>query len=265
MIVPIPEGYYLIATYILSAIIGLCVGSFLNVVIYRVPLGMSVAFPASHCPKCGYKLHWYDNIPVLSYIILGGKCRNCKEHISFRYTLVELLTAALWLLCAFIFKNNLIFMICAIITCSVGVCVTFIDLEHMIIPDRFHIIMLPVAVLSIFCDEKYDYISHLIGFGAAIVVFIGIAWLGKKILKREALGGGDVKLAIVAGLLLGWQKLVLMMLVASVIGSVVMIIKRAKSGESKEIPFAPFLIFGLLVAMLFGNAIIGAYMSLITG
>lgn len=263
MIVPIPDGYYLTVTYILCAIIGLCVGSFLNVVIYRVPLGMSVAFPASHCPKCGYKLRWYDNIPVLSYVILGGKCRSCKERISFRYTLVEILTAALWLLCAFLFKDNLVYMFCAIITCSVGVCVTFIDLEHMIIPDRFHLIMLPVAVLAVFCDEKYDYVSHLIGFGLAIVVFVGIAWLGEKILKREALGGGDVKLAIVAGLFLGWQKLVLMMLVASVIGSAVMLIKRIKSGESKEIPFAPFLILGLLVAMLFGNAIIDAYMGLI--
>lgn len=265
MIFPIPDGYYLIITYVLGAIIGLCVGSFLNVVIYRVPLGMSVAFPASHCPKCGYKLRWYDNIPVLSYIILGGKCRSCKEHISFRYTLVELLTAALWVLCVYLFNDNVIYMVCAIITCSVGVCVTFIDLEHMIIPDRFHLIMLPVAVLSIFCDAEYDYISHLIGFGAAIILFIGIAWLGKKILKREALGGGDVKLAIVSGLLLGWQKLILMMLVASVVGSVVMLVKRVKNGESKEIPFAPFLVFGLLVALLVGNPIISAYAALIVG
>ena len=91
------ETVYLVFTYVLTGLLGLCIGSFLNVVIYRVPLGMSVVYPPSHCPKCDYKLKWYDNIPVLSYCLLGGKCRSCGEHISFRYTVVELANMLLWL------------------------------------------------------------------------------------------------------------------------------------------------------------------------
>ena len=101
---------------VLTALLGLCVGSFLNVVIYRVPNGMSIAMPPSHCPKCGYKLKWYDNIPVLSYIILGGKCRSCKEPISPRYTIVELLIMLLWLLG---WKNLIVMVLVASLVGSV--------------------------------------------------------------------------------------------------------------------------------------------------
>lgn len=263
MIYAIPEGYYLVVTYILSGIIGLCVGSFLNVVIYRVPLAMSLATPASHCPKCGRKIKWYDNIPVISYIILGGKCRSCKEKISFRYTAVEILNALLWLLSVYVFHDNAVYAVIAMIVSSVSICVFFIDIEHMIIPDRFHFITLPFAILSIFCDTEYDYVSHLIGFGAAAIIFIGIALIGKAWLKKDALGGGDVKLLIVYGLLLGWQKLLLTVLIASISGSVFMIIKKIKEKESREIPFAPFLVAGLIISLFFGNVIIDFYTSLI--
>ena len=102
------DEYILIVTYILAGLVGLCVGSFLNVVIYRVPNDMSLAKPASHCPKCGYVLHWYDNIPILSYLMLGGKCRKCKEHISIRYTLVEIFNMLLWLLSVYLFWEELL-------------------------------------------------------------------------------------------------------------------------------------------------------------
>ena len=100
------EHFYLICAYVLSGILGLCVGSFLNVVIYRWPNNMSIAKPSSHCPTCKYELRWYDNIPVLSYLMLGGKCRSCKTHISFRYTAVEVANTVLWLLCAFLFWRH---------------------------------------------------------------------------------------------------------------------------------------------------------------
>ena len=100
------DDYILIVTYILSGLIGLCVGSFLNVVIYRIPNNMNLSKPASHCPKCDYQLHWYDNIPVLSYLMLGGKCRKCKQPISIRYMLVELSNMLLWLLAVYLFWEN---------------------------------------------------------------------------------------------------------------------------------------------------------------
>ena len=104
------DNYIIIVTYILAGLIGLCVGSFLNVVIYRVPNGMNISKPASHCTKCGYELRWYDNIPILSYLMLGGKCRKCKEHISIRYTLVEIFNMLLWLLSVYLFLKKVLYI-----------------------------------------------------------------------------------------------------------------------------------------------------------
>ncbi len=259
----IMNEYYLIVTYILTGLIGLCVGSFLNVVIYRVPENMSLANPPSHCPQCNYRLRWYDNIPVLSYAILGGKCRSCKRHIPFRYTAVEIANAVLWLLCAFMYaESQPIYAIVSAFVCSVCICVFFIDLEHMLIFDRFQIMLAVAAVVVVFIDDKFDWISHLMGFGAATVVFVGVSLVMSKALGRDAMGGGDVKFAMCSGLLLGWQRFLLMMLIASVTGSVYMTIRKFKDGKSEEIPFGPFLSSGLVVSMLFGANIIGWYWSL---
>ena len=259
------EGYYLIVSYILIGVIGLCVGSFLNVVIYRVPEGMSLAKPDSHCPKCKYKLKWYDNIPVLSYILLGGKCRNCKAHISFRYTMVELVNMLLWLSCAFLFWKQSIPLACIyMIALSVFICVFFIDLEHKVVFDRFQLILLALGIASIFFDKSCVWYSHLIGGSVGFAVFYLVAFLFEKMAKKEGLGGGDIKLAGVAGLLLGWERLILSLLLATLPAAIVMLIaKRGKEGEDKEFPFAPFLVVGFTVALLFGEQIIGWYLSLL--
>ena len=124
------ETYYLIVTYVLFGLFGLCVGSFLNVVIYRLPNGMSLAKPNSHCPKCKYELRWYDNIPVISYLMLGGKCRSCKTHISFRYTAVELANMIMWLASALLFwERSVVMAIIYAIVSSLFICIFFIDLE----------------------------------------------------------------------------------------------------------------------------------------
>lgn len=261
----IPDGYYLIVSYILAGVIGLCVGSFLNVVIYRVPRHMSLASPPSHCPKCGYQLRWYDNIPVISYLFLKGKCRSCREPISFRYTAVELLNMLLWLLSVWRFHDHVIWMAISIIVSSAALCVCFIDLENMIIPDRFHIILAVCAVPAMLADVDFPWYSHLIGLAAAGLIFWGTACLGEKILGREALGGGDIKLAAVSGFLLGWERALLMMLIASISGSVVMLVRKRRSArkESEETPFAPFLSAGLVIAQLFGAAIIHMYIGLL--
>ena len=132
------------------AAIGLCIGSYLNVVIYRVPLKMSTAYPPSHCPGCSSPIKWYDNIPILSYIILGGKCRNCGCRISPRYMLVEAANMLLWVACALIHgPDSLPWAVISSIACSVLLCIAFIDLEHMIIPDRFQIILLVLGGIAI--------------------------------------------------------------------------------------------------------------------
>ena len=260
------NDYYLIVTYILGGILGLCVGSFLNVVIYRVPEGMSLASPPSHCPRCKYSLKWYDNIPVLSYIILGGKCRSCKTHISFRYTAVELTNTLLWLLSVYAYaKDDLPYAIICALGCSVLVCIFFIDLEHKIIPDRFQIILGLLGIAAIFFDKNTQWYSHLIGAAAGGAVFGLVAYFGSRKYGKEALGGGDIKLSIVSGLLLGWEKLLVAMLVATVGGSIILLSLRAKKNQAKdtEYPFAPFITAGIAFALFFGDKLIDAYVSLI--
>lgn len=257
------EKFYEITAYVLTAIVGLCVGSFLNVVIYRLPEGMSLAKPKSHCPVCKYELKWYDNIPVLSYCILGGKCRNCKTHIPFRYTAVELANMLLWLACALLFWTTSIPLACIyMLAISVFICVFFIDLEHKIIFDRFQIMLAALGIASIFFDKSTVWYSHLIGGAAGFGVFFLVAWAFEKIAKKEGLGGGDVKLAGATGLLLGWEKLVLSLLVATIPAVIVLgIASKKKSGEQREFPFAPFLTVGFTIAMLFGEKIIRWYLS----
>lgn len=259
------EAYYKAIVYILGGILGLCVGSFLNVVIYRLPLKMSLSRPNSHCPRCKHALAPYENIPVISYIFLGGRCKSCKTHIPFRYTAVELLNALLWLLCIFLFWEKSIALACIYaLALTVFICVFFIDLEHKMIFDRFQIILLVLATVSIFFDGSVKWYSHIIGAIAGFGVFYLIALAFEKIFKKEALGGGDIKLAGVAGLLLGWEKLLLGLLLASIPAAIIMLIaSRREKSKDKEYPFAPFLTFGFAVALLFGSQIIELYLSLL--
>jgi len=258
------DKFYLICAYVLSGVFGLCVGSFLNVVIYRLPNKMSLAKPNSHCPACKYELRWFDNIPVLSYLMLGGKCRQCKNHISFRYTAVELGNTVLWLLCAFLFWKKSILLACIyMVTLSVFICVFFIDLEHQIIPDRFQIILLVLGAASICFDTDFTWLSHVIGGVSGFAVFYLVAWSFEKLCGLEGLGGGDVKLAGVVGLLLGWERLLLGLLIATIPAALIMLIlSRANEDARRQYPFAPFLVSGFAVAMLFGSQTIRWYLSL---
>lgn len=260
------EEFIKIYVYVLSGLLGLCVGSFLNVVIYRVPNGMNLAKPNSHCTTCDYMLRWYDNIPVLSYIMLGGKCRKCGERISPRYMIVELFNAALWLLSAHLFwdSNPVYAVLCAVVL-STLVCIFFIDLEHMLIFNRFVIIIAVIGIVAIFFDGYTEWYDHLIGAAAFGGGFALIYYGAILILKREGLGFGDVKLAIASGLLLGWQRMLLAMLIASVSGSVILVILKRVRGdeEGHEYPFGPFLAVGIGAAMLFGEPVISWYLSLL--
>lgn len=259
------ENLNLIIVYILTGILGLCVGSFLNVVIYRVPNKMSLAKPNSHCPACQYELRWYDNIPAISYLILGGKCRKCKAHISFRYISVEIANAALWLLSVFLFWKTNVGLACIYaLAFSVFICIFFIDIEHKLIFNRFQIALLLLGIASIFFDKDFKLPSHIIGAAAGFLVFFLISWGFEKITKKEGLGGGDVKLACVAGLLLGWERLILSLIIATIPAAIIMsIATRGKEGEERQFPFAPFLVIGFSIAMLFGTQILSWYLSLL--
>ena len=264
-----PELILKIIYYMFFGLFGLCIGSFLNVVIYRWPNGMSIVSPPSHCPNCDYKLRWYDNIPVISYILLGGKCRNCKEHISFRYTLVELGNMFLWIACLYFSYSNIYIAVINSLVCSILVCIFFIDIEHKIILDRFNIAIIVLAAISIFFFPKGEWLYMLcdklsgaiIGGGFFLLMFYGSIF----ILKKEGLGGGDVKYMFAAGMLLGWKNIILAILIASVLGSIIMIIiqKTRKDDKDHEYPFAPYLVAGTLISLFFGTQIINFYLGLL--
>lgn len=261
-------NFILICVYILAAVYGLCVGSFLNVVIYRVPLGMRLAEPGSHCPHCKYALRWYDNIPVLSWILLGGKCRKCRAPISVRYTVVEIANMVLWLLSAVLFWQESIVYACACaVVCPALICIFFIDLEHMLIYNRFTVLIALSGVAAMFTDSFTGPWDHVIGALAGGALFYGLYYGALRVLGREGIGFGDVKLAAAAGLLLGWQKLILALLIASVSGSVIlMALRRVRNDEKdKEYPFGPFLVVGIAAAMLFGTPILNWYIGLLLG
>ena len=287
------DQLFTVYLYVLTGLLGLCVGSFLNVVIYRLPKGMSLATPPSHCTRCNYRLRWFDNVPVLSYLFLGGKCRKCRAPISFRYTAVELFNAALWLLCvALLWEKSIPFAIACALALSVFLCIFFIDLSHGIIFDRFQIILLALGVVTTLFDPDFKWYSHLIGGAAGFFVFLLVSVLFAHLCGREGLGGGDVKLAGTAGLLLGWERLLLGLLIATVPLALFILLRRAlgafKKGKSPPadgaslaptgekpctpeedelpegaFPFGPALVTGFTVAMLFGTPIITWYLALL--
>ena len=262
------EQYVLICAYVLSGLLGLCVGSFLNVVIYRLPRQMSLAFPGSHCTVCDYRLKWYDNIPVLSWLMLGGRCRKCREPISVRYTVVELANMVLWLLSVALFwRENPVYAVVSAIVCSVLICIFFIDLEYMLIFNRFVILLALAGLVATFHDSYTRPQDHVIGALVGGGVFALLYYGAILALKREALGFADVKLAAAAGLLLGWQKLILAVLVGSVVGSIVLVtLNRVKNQErTTEYPFGPFIVGGMLVALLAGAPILTWYIGLLLG
>ncbi|MBO7762106.1 MAG: prepilin peptidase [Clostridia bacterium] len=258
--------YYKLIAYILGGIYGLCVGSFLNVVIYRLPLGMSLAKPASHCPRCGYRLKASDNIPVLSYLLLRGRCRACRAPISPRYTIVELLNMILWLFAVHLFYDRGLVFACVVALCaSVMISIFFIDLAHMLIPDSLNLALLALGVLAVFFDPDYGWQSHLIGLCVGFFFFYGVYALFYYGFGKDALGGGDIKLAAAAGLLLGWERLLLGLILSSVSAAIVLSIlsRRTHAERDREYPFGPFLAVGFLLALYLGAPFINAYLGLL--
>jgi len=281
-----------------SFFFGLCIGSFLNVTIYRIPSGKSLFLPGSHCPGCNAPIRWYDNIPVLSYILLSGKCRSCREAISIRYPLVELLTGCLFALFYFIYiplgdKAGLIGVGAAVGVLAVHLALvsalisaTFIDIDHQIIPDGISIGGLLIGpAISLFFPALHgvypilhggrpftwfvsEHFASLADSLAGIIVgggFIFIAgWIGKRIWKREAMGFGDVKLMAMAGAFLGWKAVLFANLIAPLFGSLAGIPLWLKSRRKyMKIPYGPFLSIGTVAVMLFGDRLAAWYFGLI--
>ncbi|NLE74774.1 MAG: prepilin peptidase [Actinobacteria bacterium] len=241
-----------------SFLLGLVIGSFLNVVIHRVPLRQSLVRPGSHCPHCAHSIRWYDNIPVLSWLILRGRCRDCGAQIGIRYPLVEVLTAALFTLGALAAGWELRLLLLWGFF-AVLVVVTFIDIDHMLILNR---VVIPAGALGLAASialvpsRWWEYLIS--GCGAALFLFlIALLWPG-------GMGLGDVKLALLLGFVLG-AKVIVAMFAAFLLGGVVGISLLAGGRRSRKdkIPFGPFLALGGIIGSLVGDHILVWYVGLI--
>lgn len=276
--------FYFTLFAMFSAFFGACVGSFLNVCIYRIPRDESVVTPRSHCPHCNTLIPWYLNIPVLSWCCLRGKCASCKGPIAFRYTLVELLTAALfvavylqWTLPDMFhmqpIQHALIVPIYWLFVSGL-VLGTFVDFEHYIIPDSVTLGGMVVGpILSALVPALHGQdiwwkglLHSCLGLSIGFCSLFAISWIGEKIFKKEAMGFGDVKLLGAIGAFLGWPAVLFTIVASSFLGSIVgvtMIALRSAKMQS-EIPFGPYIAAGALIWSFYGPPLLKAYMKMMS-
>jgi len=247
-------------------LLGLAIGSFFNVCIYRIPREESVVSPPSHCPACGRQISWWQNIPVFSYLFLRGRCYFCKISISPRYMLVELLTGILFL-AVYLHSGWQPATICWLIFVSLLIPIIFIDLDHQIIPDRFSLSGIVLGFVCSLTGLTIPWGESALG----IIVGGGVFWLIAegyyRFTGRDGMGGGDVKLLAMIGAFLGVKSLLLIILVSSLVGSVVGVLLMVinKKDSQFAIPFGPFLAFGALVYLFWGPPLISWYLGLMVG
>jgi leader peptidase (prepilin peptidase)/N-methyltransferase len=280
----VPEA----VAYVFAFIFGAAVGSFLNVVIHRVPNEESIVFPNSACPKCKTPIKFYDNIPLLGWLMLGGKCRSCKAPIAVRYPAVELLTALLFLLVYWRIGISPMLPVCLAFV-SAMVALIFIDAEHMILPNVITYPLLVIALLiriifpivfvqNYFSDTMYApavyfadqpaWLVSLIGAIAGALVGGGSLWLVGAIWKKlrgvDAMGLGDVKMMFGVGALLGWRLAFLSIFLGAFSGALIgvgLIAKQKEKDLQTQIPFGIFLGMGSILAVLFGDQLIAWYVG----
>ena len=247
--------YIFFMLYIITFLFGIVIGSFLNVCIYRLPLHENIATTGSHCMSCGHRLRWYDLVPLFSWLQLRGKCRYCKAGISVQYPLIEAVNGIGYVL---------IFMVHGICVDSIWLClflsalivVSVIDWRTYEIPIGVNITILVLGIGRTAMDYTH-IVEHLIG----LVCVSGILLLLNLLTNGRAMGGGDVKLMAAAGLLLGWKQIVLGFLLGCIIGSVIHLCLMKFAGRGRQLAFGPYLSAGMIIAMLWGDAMIQWYLG----
>ena len=252
-----PAWFHCVVAFLFGSIIG----SFLNVCIHRIPRGESIVFPPSHCPGCSEKIAPGDNIPILSYLLLRGRCRHCGGGISPVYPLVELLTALLFLYFTCRFGLSRV-LLPYLIFLSAMIVIFFIDLFHQIIPD---VISLPGILVGLALTPllPHSFLEGVIGVLAGGGFFLSVAVISEKLLGKPGMGGGDIKLAAMMGAFLGWKLLIVAVFLALLTGSAVGIILMAlkKKGRRDPIPFGPFLALGGILTCLWGPVLLEWYLT----
>lgn len=255
---------------LLLFLFGAVIGSFLNVCIYRIPRSQSVVWPASRCPSCNNPISPYDNIPLFSYfVLLRGRCRSCSRKISLRYPLVEALNAFSYLFVFWRFGPEWSAAVYGIF-CSAMIVITFIDYDFQIIPDRITLPGIPIGLIagSFLLPDPFLR-STALGFSASVIgavsgfsFFYLVAFLSIKLLKKEGMGGGDIKMMAMVGAFLGWKAVLLTTFLGSLFGAVIGIGLMLFKGKEKGslIPFGPFLALGAVVSLFFGQEILLWYL-----
>ena len=247
--------------FFLIFVLGAAIGSFLNVCIYRIPRGKSIVWPGSYCPGCGKPVRPFDNIPLISFLFLRARCRDCGFRIPVRYFFVELLTALSGIALLFYFPDHRSFFVYWLFTCLL-IAIVFIDIEHQIVPDVLSIpgIFIGLILVSFFLNGKTGFsqeafVNSLLGIfaGGGSIFFTG--FLGELIFRREAMGGGDVKLMAMIGAFIGWELVLLTFFMAPVLGLGFALVARFKE-KKREIPYAPHLAMGALISLLYGESIL---------
>ncbi|HOO21528.1 MAG TPA: prepilin peptidase [Kiritimatiellia bacterium] len=261
------EAYWVLSAFIFLA--GLCIGSFLNVCIWRIPRDESIVFPGSHCPACGHAIAPWDNLPLLSWLILNGRCRHCRAPISPRYFLVELLTGALFTALWLVHGVSVLTPVYLLFAAAL-VMATFIDLDHLILPDRVTLggmILGPVLSFALPAlqgqTQRLPALVHsLIGLALGYGLLWLVATLGRFILKRDAMGMGDLKLLGAIGACLGGQAVLFTIFVSSLTGTLLGLglIAAGKKELQSKIPYGPHLALAAVLWMLCGPACIAAYL-----
>ena len=248
--------FELIPILIVVLLYGLVIGSFLNVCIYRIPKKETVVTERSHCMSCGYQLQWYDMIPVASWLVLGGKCRKCKARISAQYPLVESANGILYVVVFCVNGVNWTSVLYCLLV-SALIVLSVIDLRTYEIPFGINIFILMLGLIHIALDYS-NWASYVIGlFAISIPLEIILLASGGR-----AIGGGDVKLMAAAGLLLGWKKIILALVLGCILGSIIHIIRMKVSHAERVLAMGPYLTMGILLSALWGDAWISAYLSL---
>lgn len=253
-----PVEFAYIILYLFVFIIGSCFGSFLNVLIYRVPKGESFSKGRSHCPKCGQTLHFYDMIPVLSWFILKGKCRKCKCKISFRYPFVEMIGGIVALLCVWKFGLSVRALI-AFFSISMLIALSFVDWDTMEIPNGFLLWLIVPCIASLFFFKDVLWHQRVIGF-----LVVSLPMLIMSCIVPGAFGGGDIKLMAVCGFLLGWQSTIVAMFLGLLTGGIyaVYLLASKKTSAKEHFAFGPFLSIGITIAMLWGRDLVDLYIGM---
>lgn len=251
--------------YFIVGIIGALIGSFLNVCIYRLPRGESIVWPGSHCPACGKAIAFYDNVPVLSYLVLGGRCRACGVSIPIRYPLVEAANGIGYLVILWTFGPGWTTVLYALLFSALLV-VTGTDLTHKIIPDVVTLPGIVVGLLGSATVLPVGIFNALLGIVVGGGILWALAWASPYLFGKEGMGGGDIKLLAMVGAFLGWKAALLTIMIGSLFGSVigVSLIALGFLKRDEYIPFGPFLVCGALLSMFYAHSIITWYQNFLS-